>query len=139
MEYRRESHRLFIRLETGEDLHAAVAELAQREAIGGGFISALGAVRDAVLGFYDLERREYDRRSFDEEMEIAAANGTLSRLDGKPHLHLHAVLSDRACRAFGGHLFAAKAAATVELFVRVAERPIERTPDVATGLSLWRV
>jgi predicted DNA-binding protein with PD1-like motif len=139
MKYRRESNQIFARLETGDDLHASVAELATRESIGGGFISALGAVRDAVLGYYDLDRREYVRRFFEEELEVASGNGTLSRLDGKPHLHLHAVLSDRECRAYGGHLFSAKAAATVELFVQVSPKPIERTPDEATGLSLWRV
>ena len=139
MKYRRESQRLFIRLETGEDLHASVLELAERERIGGGAVMALGAVRDAVLGYYDLERHDYDRTAVPGEVEIASAGGTLSRLDGKPHLHLHAVLSDRECRAYGGHLFSAKAAATVELFVQISDEPIERTPDEATGLSLWRV
>ena len=139
MNYRRESQRVFVRLETGEDLHASLLELAEREGITGGAVTALGAVREAVLGYYDLERRDYDRTSVPGEVEIASAAGTLSRLDGKPHLHLHAVLSDRECRAYGGHLFSAKAAATVELFVQVADAPIERTPDEATGLSLWRV
>ncbi|MFN2387694.1 MAG: PPC domain-containing DNA-binding protein [Thermoanaerobaculia bacterium] len=139
MKYRRESQRVFVRLETGEDLHASVLELAEREGITGGAVTALGAVRDVVLGYYDLERRDYARTSVPGEVELASAVGTLSRLDGKPHLHLHAVLSDRECRTYGGHLFSAKATATVELFVRVADAPIERTPDEATGLSLWRV
>ena len=139
MKYRRESQQVFIRLETGEDLHTSVVELAEREGITGGAVTALGAVRDVVLGYYNLERRDYDRTSVPGEVELASAVGTLSRLDGKPHLHLHAVVSDRGCRTYGGHLFSATTAATVELFVRVADAPIERTPDEATGLSLWRV
>lgn len=139
MKYRRESQRVFIRLETGEDLHRSVLELAEREGITGGAVTALGAVRDVVLGYYNLERRDYDRTTVPGEVELASAVGTLSRLDGNPHLHLHAVVSSRDGRTYGGHLFSAKVAATVELFVHVADAPIERTPDEATGLSLWRV
>lgn len=139
MKYRREAQRVFARLETGDDVHASLAQIAEREGIGGGFVTALGAVRDSVLGSYDLDRKEYERTHFPDEMELASANGTISRHEGTPHLHLHAVLSDRRCRAFGGHLFSAKVAATLEVFVQIADGVIERTPDEASGLALWRV
>jgi hypothetical protein len=139
MKYRREGQRVFIRLDRGEQLHATLTALAEKERLVGGSVNALGAVSDAELGYYDLGRRDYDRRRFPEEMEIASATGTLSLLNGKPQLHLHAVLSDRECRAFGGHLFGATAAATVEMFLQLSEKPIERTRDEETGLNLWRV
>lgn len=139
MKYRRQGSQVFVRLERGEDVHASLTELARREGIQGGFVTALGAVSDVELGHYDLERRDYDRRGLDEELEIGSASGTLSLLEGKPHVHLHAVLSDREFRAFAGHLFSAKVAATVEMMVHVSDRPIERTPDEETGLNLWRV
>ena len=139
MKYRRDGTRVFVRLETGESVHGALSELLEKERIAGGFVTGLGAVSEAVLGYYDLSRKDYDRVAFPEEMEIASAVGTLSVLDGKPHVHLHAVLSDRECHARGGHLFSATAAATVELFVQVSDKPIERTPDEETGLNLWGV
>ncbi len=139
MKYRRDGTRVFVRLETGESVHGALSELLEKERIVGGFVTGLGAVSEAVLGYYDRARKDYDRVEFPEEMEIASAAGTLSLLDGKPHVHLHAVLSDRECQARGGHLFSATAAATVELFIQISENPIERTPDEETGLSLWRV
>jgi len=139
MEYRRQGSQLFVRLERGEDVHTSLTELARREGIQGGFVTALGAVSDAELGYYDLERRDYERRRLEKEVEIGSASGTLSLLEGKPHVHLHAVLSDRECRVFAGHLFSAKAAATVEMMVHVSDGPIERTPDEETGLNLWRV
>ncbi len=139
MKYRRQGSRLFIRLEKGEKVHAALRSIAEREGVTGGFVSGLGAVREVELGYYDLARKDYDRKSIAEEVEIASASGTLSLFEGKPHLHLHAVVSDRECRAYGGHVFSATAAATVEFFVEVSETPIERTPDAETGLNLWRV
>jgi predicted DNA-binding protein with PD1-like motif len=139
MRYRRDGSRVFVRLDLGDDVHASIIEIAEKEGIGGGFLSALGAVSEAVLGYYDLERRDYDRTSFSHEMEIASAHGTLARLAGRPYVHLHAVLSDRECRAFAGHLFSAKAAATVEMQIEISTAPIERTADEETGLKLWRV
>jgi len=139
MRYRRDGSRVFVRLEMGDAAHASLTSLMEKEGIRGGFLSALGALRDVELGYYDLQRKDYDRRAFEEEVEIASAHGTLSVLDGKPHVHLHAVVSDRECRAFGGHVFRATAAATVEVLLHVSEEPIERTPDEATGLALWCV
>lgn len=139
MKYRRDGSRIFVRLERGDPVHASLTALMEAEEVRGGFFNALGAISDVELGYYDLERREYDRRAFREEVEIASATGSLSVLEGKPHVHLHAVVSDRECRAFGGHVFQAKAAATVEVLIHVSEQPIERTPDEETGLALWRV
>ena len=59
--------------------------------------------------------------------------------DGKPFVHLHAVVSDRQCVTHGGHLFRATTGATLEFVLLVGEAPIERTLDEATGLNLWRV
>jgi predicted DNA-binding protein with PD1-like motif len=73
------------------------------------------------------------------DVEIASASGTLGLVDGRPFVHLHAVVSDRRCETRGGHLFRAVAAATLEFVIFVADKPIERTRDEETALNLWRV
>ena len=77
--------------------------------------------------------------SGDSEVEFASASGSLGLVDGKPFVHLHAVVSDRECVPRAGHLFSAVTAATLEFVLFVAEQPIERTKDEATALNLWRV
>lgn len=139
MKARREGGRIFIRLETGDELHSSLAAAAAVHGIKGGWFSGIGAASEVELGYYDLERRDYDRTLVEGEVEIASASGPLSMLDGKPHIHLHAVVSDRQCVTRGGHLFRAVAAATLEFVLLPAEAPIERTWDEATGLNLWRV
>jgi hypothetical protein len=139
MKSRQDGSRIFIRLETGEEVLSSLAAIAERHGLGGGWFNGIGAARDVELGYYDLERRDYDRTRVEGEVEIASAAGPLSILDGKPHIHLHAVVSDRQCVPRAGHLFRAVAAATVEFVLLAAERPIERTKDEATGLNLWRV
>jgi uncharacterized protein len=139
MKYRREGDRIFVRLETGDEVHPSLVALAERERVSGGWLSGIGAATGVELGCYDLSRKEYLRTAVEGDVEVASASGTLGILDGKPFVHLHAVVSDRQCTTRGGHVFRATAGATLELVLIVAERPIERTPDEATGLNLWRV
>ena len=139
MKWRREGSRAFIRLETGDEVHSSLVEIAEREGIAGGWLSGIGAATEVELGHYDLERKDYDRVRIDGDVEVASVSGTVGLVDGKPFVHLHAVVSDPQCMTRGGHLFHALAGATVEFVLHVADRPIERTHDEASGLKLWRV
>jgi uncharacterized protein len=139
MKSRREGSRIFIRLEMGDEIHSSLAEVARREGVSGGWFSGIGAASAVELGYYDLDRKDYDRTKIAGDVEIASASGSLGLVDGKPFVHLHAVVSDRQCVPRAGHLFSAVTAATLEFVLFVAEEPIERTRDEATGLNLWRV
>jgi predicted DNA-binding protein with PD1-like motif len=139
VKWRREGSRIFIRLELGDEVHPSLAEVASRENVSGGWFSGIGAASEVELGCYRLDRKDYDRILIEGDVEFASASGSLGLVDGKPFVHLHAVVSDRECMTRGGHLFRAVAAATLEFILLVAEKPIERTRDEETGLNLWRV
>ena len=139
MRVRREGNRIFIRLETGDEVHPSLVALAEREHVAGGWLNGIGAATEVELGHYSLERKDYDRVNVEGDVEVASVSGTVGLVDGKPFVHLHAVVSDRQCVTRGGHLFRATTGATLEFVMLVAEAPIERTPDEATGLNLWRV
>jgi predicted DNA-binding protein with PD1-like motif len=139
MKWRREGSRIFIRLELGDQVHSSLAEIAGREGVSGGWFSGIGAASDVELGYYHLDQKDYDRTRIAGDVEIASASGSLGVVDGKPFVHLHAVVSDRECVPRGGHLFHAVSAATLEFVLLVAQAPIERTEDEETGLKLWRV
>jgi hypothetical protein len=139
MKWRRDGTRVFIRLEMGDEVHPSLVQIAEREQIFGGWLSGIGAASEVELGYYDLERKDYDRLRMEGDVEIASASGTLGLVDGRPFVHLHAVVSDRRCETRGGHLFRALTAATLEFVLLVSDSAIERTRDEATGLNLWRV
>jgi predicted DNA-binding protein with PD1-like motif len=139
MKWRRDGSRVFIRLDMGDEVHPSLVRIAEREQVFGGWLSGIGAASEVELGYYDLERKDYDRVRIDGDVEIASASGTLGLVDGNPFVHLHAVVSDRRCETRGGHLFRAVAAATLEFVMFVADAPIERTRDEETALNLWRV
>jgi uncharacterized protein len=139
MKSRREGDRIFIRLETGDEVHSSLVEIAERERIFGGWLSGIGAASEVELGYYDLERKDYGRVRIEGEVEVASVSGSVGLVDGKAFVHLHAVVSDRQGMARGGHLFRAVTTATLEFLLVVGDTPIERTYDEATGLKLWRV
>jgi uncharacterized protein len=139
MKWRRDGSRVFVRLEMGDEVHSSLVGIAERERISGAWLSGIGAASEVELGYYDLERKDYDRAKIDGDVEIVSASGSLGLVEGKPFVHIHAVVSDRNCETRGGHLFRAVTAATLEFLILIAADPIERTRDEATALNLWRV
>jgi predicted DNA-binding protein with PD1-like motif len=139
MKSRREGSRVFIRLELGDDVLPSLTAAAEEHGVAAGWLNGIGAANGVELGYYDLERKDYNRWEVAGDVEFASASGSVGLRDGKPFVHLHAVVSDRDCVTHGGHLFRATTGATLEFVLLVGEAPIERTPDEAIGLYLWRV
>jgi predicted DNA-binding protein with PD1-like motif len=140
------------RLEAGEDVVAALRELARFERIDAGFVRAQGAVEAATLARYDADARGYvPAGAVPGAAELVSLQGNVSLEAGVPEVRLWAVLAvppverAEAARADGrpmavhaGMLVGARAA-YVEFAIDVYdEGDLERRPDAATGLALWR-
>jgi predicted DNA-binding protein with PD1-like motif len=125
-------------LETGEEAIAALTDFAVREQIDAAHLTAIGAFERAVLGFYDLERKEYKRIPVDEQAEVLSLIGDIALDKDKPKLHAHVTLglSDGTTR--GGHLLEAIVRPTLEVIFSEPPAWLKRVHDEATGLSLIR-
>ena len=132
----RSEHGFLLRLHKGEEIHEALREAARERGLRGGVVSGVGAVEGSVLGYYHLDRREYERREEPGIAELLSLAGNLSRKDGDPFLHAHAVLMRRDFSLAGGHLFRAVTAVTVELAVTLPDLDLIRLPDREMGLPL---
>jgi uncharacterized protein len=127
------------RLPHDSDLLAAMTELARRDDIKLGSISAIGAVKRARIGFYDQTKREYRERDIVEPMEISSCLGNISMKDGEIFVHAHVTLADREGRVMGGHLCSGTIVFAAEC--RITElkgESLDRGYDETTGLSLWK-
>jgi len=124
------------RFETGADWREEIEALARAEDVEAGWFTALGAVQDAEVWFYDQEDTEYRSVTFDEPLEVAACVGNVSLLDGDVFAHTHAVLSRPSGQAVAGHLNAATVFAG-EVYLRSFEEPLAREHDETTDLDLW--
>ncbi len=127
-------------LDAGEEIITSLKKLAEAERIGLASLNGIGAVRDAVLGYLDLDQKEYLKRRFGpESMELVSLIGNMARLDGEPVAHCHVVLGDREMGTFGGHLFEATVSVTVEILMRVFEGEVSRQFHSDFGANLIKL
>jgi predicted DNA-binding protein with PD1-like motif len=128
-----------LRLAPGGDLLEELNKLVRAERIELGALSGIGALRNAAVGIFDQERREYIVNKFDEELEICALTGNVSLKDGEPFVHAHLALSDREGRGFGGHIMPGCEIFVTEVIVWEFEGGrLERQPrEECGGLALW--
>jgi hypothetical protein len=139
MRYARVGDSWILRLETGENIVAAVAAFAADRKIDAGAVSGIGAAYGAVLGHFDRASREYHRGTFPDEMEILSLAGNIAVRQGRAFPHLHATLGRRDFSAVGGHLFEARAGATCEIVIRPLAGYLQRVEDAVTGQFLLDV
>lgn len=137
MEYKKAGGVIVARLEVGEEIVACVARLAEREGITFAEVSGIGAVCEFAVSVYDVAAKRYYDNSFAEPMELTSLLGTVTRMDGKPYVHLHATAGGGDGRVHGGHLKRAVIGATCELVVRAETFAVGRRRDEATGLNVF--
>lgn len=122
----------------GEDIVAGVLDFARAHKIEGAWVNMLGAIEDPELGYYDLLTKTYTRRIFPGDWEITAIVGNLGWLEDTPVLHVHATIGGPDFSTRGGHLFAGRAGATCEVFLRDLKTRVARAKNDAVGLATWK-
>jgi predicted DNA-binding protein with PD1-like motif len=127
------------RLSHGADLLDELTQICTENDVQLGRVEGIGAVQKARVGFYNQEKREYEFMEFDEPLEILSLLGNVSIKDGKPMIHAHIALSNRAGAAFGGHLANGTVVFACEYVIQRLEGAThERGFDEETGLPLWQ-
>ena len=137
MQYKRFGNTCMVRIDLGEDIVESLKKLCEDEQIRLGRVEAIGATDHAVIGVYDLAKKEYYPEKIDGFMEIASLNGSITAMDGKPYIHLHTVLADQQHVIHGGHVLEMRVGATCEMFVTVLEGEVTRQKEEAIGINLW--
>ena len=137
MQYKKFGDTYMVRIDLDEEIIQALQCFCGKENIRLARVEAIGAANHAVLGVYDLKKKEYYPEKIDEFMEITSLNGNITAMDGKPYIHLHATLADQRHAIYGGHVIEMWVGATCEMFVTVLDGEVERQKDEALGINLW--
>ena len=137
MQYRQFGNTYMVRIDLGEDIIESLKKLCEEAGIRLGRVEAIGAANHAVLGVYDLTKKEYYPEETNEFMEIVSLNGNITAMDGKPYIHLHGLLADQRHTVHGGHVLEMRVGATCEMFVTVLDGEVNRRKDEALGINLW--
>jgi len=137
MQYRSSGDTYLIRMDIGEEIMQSLLTLCEKEDICLAQVNAIGAADHAVIGVYDLQEQAYHREKLEGFMEITGLAGSVTCMDGKPYVHLHATLADQQNVLHGGHVIEMRVGATCEMFVRKIGGEVTRRRDEDLGINLW--
>lgn len=127
-------------LQTGDETVRCLQNFAIRERLGGAQLTAIGAFSTATLAFFDFGTKQYRPIPIAEQTEVASLVGDVAvGLDGKPSVHVHAVLGRRDGTALAGHLLEGRVRPTLEIIVTESPTHLCKVRDPESGLALIRV
>ncbi|SFO86967.1 hypothetical protein SAMN05421810_101249 [Amycolatopsis arida] len=123
-------------METGDDVLDELGRFAGQADLATAEFTAIGAFESVVLGFFDLEGKDYRQNPVREQVEVLTLAGNIVRAGEGHKLHAHVVvgLSDGSTR--GGHLLGARVRPTLEVMVTESPREVTRRFDESVGLPL---
>jgi predicted DNA-binding protein with PD1-like motif len=111
-------------------------KFANKHKLVAGHLTGIGAISDAVIGYFDPHTKTYLRNHEAGQAEVLSLTGNLTLDDNQPFFHVHVALGRRDGSARGGHLFAMTARPTVELVLTAYPEPVRRRIDPEWGLPL---
>jgi predicted DNA-binding protein with PD1-like motif len=127
-------------MDPGDEVLSSVKDFANREHISAAQITAIGALSDVVLKYFDWDKRDYRDIPVREQVEVASLIGDVA-LDphGEPAVHIHLVVGRKDGSALAGHLGEAHVRPTLEVIIDEQPSYLQKTSDPETGLALINV
>lgn len=126
-------------LETGDEVMACLQRFSAAERIGTAQLTAIGALSNLTLMYFDWDKKDYRRIPVREQVEVASLIGDVAEgPDGKPSLHVHLVVGRRDGTAMAGHLAEAHVRPTLEVVVTENPAHLRKVKDKDSGLPLIR-
>lgn len=126
-------------LDEGEEVIDQLTRFAEESGVRAAQISAIGAFSSARLGYFAWDEKDYKPIAVDEQVEVASLNGDIAEgPDGRPALHVHAVLGRSDGTALAGHLLRGYVRPTLEVILTESPSHLVKRHDPKTGLALIR-
>ncbi len=127
-------------LATGDEAMSCLKSFAQKEKLGGAQITAIGALKSAMLAYFDWESKSYKPIEVGEQVEVASLVGDIAiGPDNEPSIHAHAVLGKSNGSAMAGHLEEGHVRPTLEIIITEMPEHLCKAKDAETGLALIRL
>jgi uncharacterized protein len=125
-----------MKIERGEDCIGVLKSFAKERDRSFTF-TIIGACSLVELSYYNLEKREYFSKVFNEgSIEIVSVLGNIAWHAEGPLLHAHGVFSDESYKTFGGHINRLIVSVTGEVVIDWLPEKIYKKYDEHTGLNL---
>jgi predicted DNA-binding protein with PD1-like motif len=125
-----------LKLEPGDEIIETLVAFLKKHRVKSGFLTAIGAGEDLVLGCFEPKTKTYHKRTFKGDHEIAALVGNTGWDGRNPICHIHAVISTPRLVTYAGHLFSGRVTVTCEVALVPGNRRISRKVEPFCGLKL---
>jgi predicted DNA-binding protein with PD1-like motif len=126
-------------LDTGDEAVAELGKFIRDHEVEAASLTAIGAFRRALLGYFDWQSKEYKRIEVEEQVEVLSLLGDVAVAQEGPTLHVHAVLGKADGSVVGGHLLEGHVRPTLEVILIQPPSYLRKRRDPATGLALIAV
>jgi predicted DNA-binding protein with PD1-like motif len=124
-------------LDTGDEVMETLQSFVERERITAAQFTAIGALSDVILMYFDWQKKSYLRIPVREQVEVASLIGDVAESpSGGPALHIHLVVGKRDGSAMAGHLGEAHVRPTLEVILTESPIHLRKVKDAETGLAL---
>ena len=118
--------------DAGDELVAGLRQLAAEYHLVASRFTGIGACSELGVGFFNLEKKTYEKIIYREQMEVLSLAGDIAM--GEIHAHIVAGRADGT--AHGGHLMHAIVCPTLEIIVTESPIPMQRKFNPKFGLAL---
>jgi uncharacterized protein len=125
--------------DSGDEPMSLLTRFAEEHRIHAARFTAIGAFSEAVVGYFDWQKKDYEKIAIGEQVEVLALLGDSALAKGKPKVHAHVVLRKRDASAHGGHLLEARVRPTLEVVLTDSPAHLVREHDAQSGLALIRL
>ncbi|MFX1530901.1 MAG: PPC domain-containing DNA-binding protein [Promethearchaeota archaeon] len=125
------------KVEPDEDLIESINQMIKNHKIKSGLINCIGALKKYTIGYFDINLKEYLRKTFDDYIELVSCMGNISFRDGEPIIHLHIAIGTKDYSISGGHLLQPSIVSiTGEVYIFEIDEKLNRAEDSQLGLFL---
>jgi uncharacterized protein len=120
----------------GDEPVSGLSEFAKQNHLGASHFTGIGGFQEAVLGYFELEKKDYKKIPVDEQVEVLSLVGDIALEKGEPKVHAHVVVGTSNGSTYGGHLLKARVRPTLELVLTESPKHLHRQFNKAFGLAL---
>ena len=120
----------------GDEALSGLTDFVIQHKIQDAHFTGIGAVSSATLAWLDPANKIYHRIPVADQVEVLSLSGDVATFNGKPIVHMHAVLGGPNGSPIGGHVFELNVNPTLEVFMTTNTTPLKKRPDDASGMKL---
>jgi predicted DNA-binding protein with PD1-like motif len=120
----------------GDEVVEGLLSFAREEKVQASHFTAIGALSDVTLGYFNWAKKTFDKISIQEQVEVLSLVGNIVFDNGDPKLHAHVVIGKSNGTAHGGHLMEGHVRPILEVILVEVPSHLHRKIDKETGLAL---